>query len=113
MSANPSLPEEQLSRIKLHLTELIESVIDNAFLETGKLYEKLQLKESALEMASDSGSPLLNVNEAAKYLRISRSMLCAIKSEGRIKEIKIGSRVYFRVTSLDEFLDKRELECNR
>lgn len=47
---------------------------------------------------------LLNVQEAASYLRISTSTLYRWENQKKIKRIKIGSRVLFSEDYLKEFV---------
>lgn len=53
------------------------------------------------------GTPaLLDADEAAKYLRCGTQRLYNLKSEGRIKYVKDGSRLLFRRADLDDYLEK-------
>lgn len=47
---------------------------------------------------------LLNVQEAASYLRISTSTLYRWENQKKIERIKIGSRVLFSEDYLKEFV---------
>lgn len=47
---------------------------------------------------------LLNVQEAASYLRISTSTLYRWVHQKKIKHVKIGSRVLFSQDDLKEFI---------
>ena len=103
----------ELEKIKDHLTDLVGTVINSAFRETEDLLDKLHRKIAAGKIMAENGSPLLNVEEAASYLRTSRSTVNLYKSQGKLKETKIRSRIYFRLSSLDEFIEQRERESNR
>lgn len=114
MKDNPAIAEKpELEKIRKQVIDLVETVIDNAFRETGDLLDMVQRKEEAKKVMAENGSPLFTVAEAARYLRIGRSTLNLFKSQGKIKEVKLNSRIFFRQTSLDEFLEQCEQECNR
>jgi excisionase family DNA binding protein len=58
-------------------------------------------------MKTDIDSPLLTSQEAASYLRMSRSTLYRLTSSQRIKSITIGTRTpYYLRSDLDLFIDK-------
>ena len=48
---------------------------------------------------------LLNIKEAASYLRISVSTLYRCVNQKKIKHAKIGSRVLFSQENIDEFIN--------
>lgn len=48
---------------------------------------------------------LLNIKEAASYLRISVSTLYRWVHQKKIKHAKIGSRVLFSQENIDEFIN--------
>jgi excisionase family DNA binding protein len=52
--------------------------------------------------------PLLTVDEAVDYLRISKNTLYGYTSQGRIPHIKQGKRVLFRKSQLDAWLDAKQ-----
>jgi excisionase family DNA binding protein len=55
---------------------------------------------------------LLNYQEAAKYLSVSESYLRKLKARGHVPHVYVGSRgVRFRVSSLNLWVDKREVTC--
>jgi excisionase family DNA binding protein len=47
----------------------------------------------------------LNVPEACSYLRVSRSRLYELFSEGKIRAHKLGTRTLIQREELDRFLD--------
>lgn len=53
---------------------------------------------------------LLNVQEAASYLRISTSTLYRWVHQKKIKHVKIGSRVLFSQEYLDEFIKNNTID---
>ena len=50
-------------------------------------------------------SPLLTVNEAAGYLRISRPMLYRVLRGKRLRRLKIRGRTLFDKKDLDRFIE--------
>lgn len=53
---------------------------------------------------------LLNVQEAASYLRISTSTLYRWVHQKKIKHVKIGSRELFSQEYLDEFIKNNTID---
>ncbi len=53
---------------------------------------------------------LLNIKEAASYLRISVSTLYRWVHQKKIKHAKIGSRVLFSQEYLDEFINNNTID---
>lgn len=54
---------------------------------------------------------LFSYKEAARYLRISEPYLRRLKRQGRIAFVPIGSRgVRFRLSSLDKWVEEREIK---
>lgn len=53
---------------------------------------------------------LLNIKEAASYLRISVSTLYRWVHQKKIKHAKIGSRVLFSQDYLDEFINNNTID---
>jgi excisionase family DNA binding protein len=52
--------------------------------------------------------PLLTVDEAVHYLRISKNTLYGYTSKGRIPHIKQGKRLLFRKSQLDAWLNAKQ-----
>lgn len=48
---------------------------------------------------------LLNVTEAAEYLRCSKSYLYKLAERRELPHLKVGSRLLFRVDQLNRWLD--------
>lgn len=55
-------------------------------------------------MSNATNKRLLNVNEAANYLSISRAKLYQWSKDQRIKSLKIDSRRLFDIIDLDSFI---------
>jgi excisionase family DNA binding protein len=51
---------------------------------------------------------LLNITEAARYLRVSKSFLYKQTSSGRMKHFKLGSACRFSEAQLNEWLRSHE-----
>jgi nitrogen PTS system EIIA component len=51
--------------------------------------------------------PLLTVEEIAKYLKVQPSTIYQWTHQGYIPHIKIGNLVRFRVSQIDEWLEKK------
>lgn len=54
----------------------------------------------------DTESPLLTVEEAARYLRISRPMMYRLLQQKRIRPVKIGTRTLLDKKDLDRFIEE-------
>jgi excisionase family DNA binding protein len=52
--------------------------------------------------------PLLTVDEAVHYLRISKNTIYGYTSKGRIPHIKQGKRLLFRKSQLDAWLNAKQ-----
>ena len=48
----------------------------------------------------------LDVKESCKYLKVSSRSLQTYRDEGRIPFSQIGHKIYFKVTDLDNYLNK-------
>jgi excisionase family DNA binding protein len=58
--------------------------------------------------SQERSPPCFTVNEAARYLRISRSLLYELIHDGRIRTVKIGARTIIRGAELERFLDQQQ-----
>jgi excisionase family DNA binding protein len=56
--------------------------------------------------------PVMSVEEAAEYLRISRAKLYQLCAAGQIRHFKIGTRRLFRAQALREFIEAAEQGAN-
>lgn len=68
-----------------------------------------QLVDAVVERIGSQGDgtpALLDVEEAADYLRCDKQRLYNLKSEGRVKSVKDGSRLLFRRADLDAYLEE-------
>lgn len=53
---------------------------------------------------------LLDISETARYLRISKSTLYRWVHQKKIKYIKIGSRVIFMQSDIEEFINSNRTD---
>lgn len=53
-------------------------------------------------------SPLLNVKETAKFLRVSESLIWVMLRRGEITARRFGDRVFFSRTYLERFCESGE-----
>lgn len=53
---------------------------------------------------------LLSYKEAARFLRISEPYLRRLKQKGKVPFVKIGRSVRFRLSSLNSWVEKREIK---
>ncbi len=53
---------------------------------------------------------LLDISETARYLRISKSTLYRWVHQKKIKHIKIGSRVIFMQSDIEEFINSNRTD---
>ncbi len=56
---------------------------------------------------------LINVTEAAEMLRLSKYTIYKYSSQGILPKVKIGNRVSFRSTDLEEFIEKHRVTCTQ
>ena len=75
------------------------------------LYDKIAQLEA--ELAKKSKDPLLTVDETKKSLKCDESTLYRWRNEGKIKAHAIGSRVYFKESSIKEALIEIKPKKNR
>ena len=54
-------------------------------------------------------TPLIPIQEAARLLGISRSLLYQLCAEGKLPHLRVNSRVLFRVESLEEWTRAQEI----
>ena len=57
-----------------------------------------------LERSSTIASPLLTTEETMSYLRLSRPTVQRHVASGRLKKIKLGSRVLFHFEDIEAFV---------
>jgi len=51
---------------------------------------------------------LLNVEEAATYLHVKRLTIYDLSSAGKITKQKVGSKVLFRRSDLDDYIEEKK-----
>jgi excisionase family DNA binding protein len=51
--------------------------------------------------------PLLTVDEAASYLRVSRRQIYKLVSGGELRTVRVGERLRFRPADVDRYLDRQ------
>jgi excisionase family DNA binding protein len=73
-----------------------------------ELFEAIAERAAALVLArlDAEPEPWLGVDEAARYLACTPSRIYALKSANRIPHRKDGSRLLFRRSELDAWLDE-------
>ncbi len=76
----------------------------------GKILSQIS---GALHKAPETLQPLMDRKEAAKYLNISLRTLDELTKNGKIKYSKIYSAVRFRVSDLDYYISKSEVNINK
>ena len=80
----------------------------------GELYSKLNEIEKLLKEQYLLQKEILNINEAAKYLGISKSHLYKLTSGGEIPYYKPGGKlVYFNRKELDEWILTHKIHSTR
>lgn len=72
-------------------------------------YVELQADESKSAMPFFENQ-LLSYKEAARYLRISEPYLRRLKQQGKIPYVQIGRGVRFRLSSLNSWVERREIK---
>lgn len=53
---------------------------------------------------------LRNADEAAKILGVSKPMVYLLSSQGRIRKVKIGGALRFRLEDLEDFINANTIE---
>lgn len=54
---------------------------------------------------------LLTINEAARYLRVSRRTMATIVKHKQVKFTRVRGQLRFRLQYLNEYLDRRTVEA--
>lgn len=88
--------------ITLHdfLKEMLEPIIDGC---VNRAMEKFM---NNLPMESHDDDIIYNVDEAAKYLRITKQTIYGYVCRNQIINYKGGKRVYFRKKDLDDWIEQ-------
>lgn len=74
--------------------------------------KKLENNEEKMNPGNRNEPMLLDVQNAAKLLNLSRSYLYRETRARRIPHIKIGSRILFRTTDLQAWLEKQYIDSD-
>jgi excisionase family DNA binding protein len=101
---------EQDITLKEFLREILEPIIDECLERAMTKY----INTKALEPKDESG--ILDMNEAAQYLKISKQTLYGMTSKRVLTYYKHGHRIYFKKSELDEWINlgkvKTQAEIN-
>ncbi len=55
---------------------------------------------------------IMNLKELTQYLKISESMVRKLVREKNIKFFRIGNRLYFRKSDIDEYIENQCIKNN-
>lgn len=72
----------------------------------GEIY-KAEQANTAAAIAAHRERPILTREEAAKALKVTKTTLWRWANIGYLKPVKIGTKVLYRATDIDEILLKR------
>lgn len=68
----------------------------------------LELLQQILEaVRQQTGKPVMNIREVAKYLGVSKSLIYELKALYKIPFTEIGGRLVFVKTAIDQWLANR------
>ena len=82
----------------------LEEVVEMLAERTAEiLLQKMKLDQGAFG-AVDMGAEMMDVMQAAEYLRLSSSTLYKLSSRGKLAVVKLGGRVRFRRADLDAYV---------
>jgi excisionase family DNA binding protein len=95
---------EQDITLKDFLKEILEPIIDESLDRAMNKY----INTMTFETKDDSG--VLNMNEAAVYLKISKQTLYGMTSKRVLPHYKHGHRIYFRKAELDDWINKGKVK---
>lgn len=71
--------------------------------------EALLKSMSRVENGNVTVTKILNVDEAAKYLTVTKSHIYKLTSQNEIPHYKRGKKIYFKRAELDEWLTKHRI----
>ncbi len=91
---------EQDITLKAFLKEILEPIIDESLERAMNKY----INTITFETKDDSG--VFDMDETAKYLKISKPTLYGMTSKRALPYYKHGHRIYFRKDDLDEWINK-------
>ncbi len=95
---------EQDVTLKEFLREILEPIIDECLERAMNKY----INSIALEPKEESG--ILDMNEAAQYLKISKQTLYGMTSKRVLTYYKHGHRIYFKKSELDEWIQQGKVK---
>jgi excisionase family DNA binding protein len=90
--------------LKDFLREILEPIIDESLERAMNKY----INTMTFDKADDSG--VYDMNEAAKYLKISKQTLYGMTSKRILPYYKHGHRIYFRRNELDEWISRGKVK---
>lgn len=95
-----------------------ENRFNHAITRTGNPSRELHTSTATHEPGKDSKPRVLNLAEAAEFVRCSKAHLCNIlngKVRGipQLPAVRVGRRVLFRRESLESWLIEVESSCSR
>ena len=95
---------EQDITLKEFLREILEPIIDECLERAMNKY----INSKTLEPKDESG--VLDMKEAAQYLKISKQTLYGMTSKRVLAHYKHGHRVYFKKSELDEWINQGKVK---
>ena len=75
-------------------------------LSENELYELIEILQKHVGGSHVPEGEYLTVDEASRYLKVSRTSLWRYSKMGILKPCKIGSRILFARADIDEYLKK-------
>jgi excisionase family DNA binding protein len=63
----------------------------------------------ATQQSENSNSPILNVPETARFMRVSESLVWKMVRSGELKPLRLGDRVLFHRNYLEKFCQQQEV----
>lgn len=97
---------EQDITLKEFLAEILEPIIDKCLERAMNKY----INSISLEPKDDSG--VFDMNETAKYLKISKQSLYGMTHKRTLPFYKHGHRIYFRKNEIDEWINKGRVKTH-
>jgi excisionase family DNA binding protein len=91
---------EQNVTLKDFLREILEPIIDDCLDRAMNKY----INTMTLDSHDESG--VFDMNETAKYLKISKATLYGMTSKRILPYYKHGHRIYFRKNEIDDWINK-------
>ena len=94
------------------MKNLIQELPDNINITVTK-QDLIEFANYILSLAAfnsveiNSGKKILNVDEAAEFISVSKSYIYKLTMDGLIPHYKRGKRLYFKVEELEEWLTEK------